>query len=115
MNQINLCYYMFKLIENLDNYFILNQEGEIAIIGTKLIVNATTKSKHPFSPYRHPVDIEFPVFFLIIATEKKSKINKYFIKNRLHILYLNEDEGFPQTAEEYKEILDDFVEKAFRV
>lgn len=104
---------MFKLIENLDNYFILNQEGEIAIIGTKLVVNATTKSKHPFQPYRHPADIELPVFFLIIATEKNNKIKNDFVKNKLPVLSLGDKKNLPKTAEEFRNKFNKFVEETF--
>lgn len=104
---------MFKLIENLDNYFILSCTEKEAIIGTKLLVPLIPKSVNIFQLNSTQVDREFHVFFLIVATEKNSKINNDFIKNGLHILYLNEDEEFPQTAEEFREILNDFIKKTF--
>lgn len=102
---------MFKLIENLDNFFILSEEKEDAIIGTYVTLRITrTNNKHPFSPHFPPKDKEIPVFFLLSCVKKGSKRLDNFIKNELPVCSNAE---LPKTAEELRIMLNEFVEKTF--
>lgn len=105
---------MFKLIENLDNFFILSEEKEDAIIGTYVTLRITrTNNKHPFSPHLQPKDKEIPVFFLVSCTKKGSKRLDNFTKNKLPVLYLSNNQEIPKTAEDFRIKFNEFVEKTF--
>jgi hypothetical protein len=104
------------LVKKLDDYCILNQSKEYAVIGTAIVIrDDTPKQNHlSFSTYipanniYHEYDKLVPVFFLVRISEKEKDISKFLKKNKLDILDII-DKKCIGNLDMVKGLLDDFV------
>lgn len=107
---------MFEILEKfvkhlakLDEYYVLRQEKEHIIIGTKIIIKEHKEFLgNVFQPRTQNIDKELPVFFLVTIAAKPLEIDKMFIKNNLPLLSINNKKGI-STVEGVKSLLDGFV------
>lgn len=112
---------MFEIIEKfvkylakLDNYYVLKQEKEHIIIGTKIIIKEHKEILgNIFQPHSKNIDKELPVFFLVTVATKPLEIDKVFLKNGLPLLSLNNKKRISK-IENVKMLLDDFVVSNFK-
>lgn len=112
---------MFEILEKfvknltkLDNYYVLRQEKEHVIIGTKIIIKEHKEFLgNVFQPRTQNIDKELPVFFLVTIAAKPLEIDKIFIKNKLPFLSINRKKEI-STIEGVKTLLDDFVLNFFK-
>lgn len=103
-----------KNIEKLDNYYVLRQEKEHIIVGTKIIIKEHKEFLgNVFQPRTQNIDKELPVFFLVTVAMKPLEIDKMFIKNKLPLLSVNNKKGVA-TLESIKNLLDEFVTGVFK-
>jgi len=103
-----------KNIAKLDNYYILRQEKEHIIIGTKIIIKEHKESLgNVFQPRTHNIDKELCVFFLVTIAAKPLEIDKMFLKNKLPLLSINHKKGI-STIEGVRSLLDEFVINNFK-
>lgn len=103
-----------KTIKKLDNYYVLRQEKEHIIVGTKIIIKEHKEFLgNVFQPRTQNIDKELPVFFLVTIAAKPLEIDKMFLKNRLPILSVNNKKGVA-TLENIKNLLDAFVVNNFK-
>jgi len=111
---------MFEILEKfvkhlakLDEYYVLRQEKEHIIIGTKIIIKEHKEFLgNVFQPRTQNIDKELPVFFLVTIAAKPSEIDKMFLKCNLPLLSINNKKGIA-TVEGLKTLLDDFVNDNF--
>jgi len=111
---------MFEILEKfvkhlakLDEYYVLRQEKEHIIIGTKIIIKEHKEFLgNVFQPRTQNVDKELPVFFLVTTAAKPLEIDKIFLKNELPLLSINNKKGI-STIESVKTLLDEFVNDNF--
>ena len=98
-----------KKLEKLDDYYILRQDKESIIIGTKIIIKEHKEILgNVFQPFSKNVDRELPVFFLITFVKNDSKLIKEFIKRNYPILtYTN------CNIKDLKQSLDEFISSRF--
>lgn len=105
-------------LKNLDNYWILRQEKEYIIIGTKIIILEHRMICQPdsFTPHIKNVDKELPVFFIITVSKKSLDLDKIFINGNIPILAINNMQKRNQdiVKDNIKELLDEFVSKSFK-
>lgn len=112
---------MFEILEKfvkhlvkLDEYYVLRQEKEHIIIGTKIIIKEHKEFLgNVFQPRTQNVDKELPVFFLVTIAAKPLEIDKIFLKNELPLLSINNKKGI-STIEGVKTLLDEFVNDNFK-
>ncbi|MEN9919350.1 MAG: hypothetical protein RL662_1786 [Bacteroidota bacterium] len=112
---------MFEILEKfvkhlakLDEYYVLRQEKEHIIIGTKIIIKEHKEFLgNVFQPRTQNVDKELPVFFLVTIAAKPLEIDKLFLKNKLPLLSINNKKGI-STIEGVKTLLDEFVLNFFK-
>lgn len=103
-----------KNIEKLDNYYVLRQEKEHIIVGTKIIIKEHKEFLgNVFQPRTQNIDKELPVFFLVTIAAKPLEIDKIFLKNRLPLLSINHKKGI-STIEGIKNLLDEFAVNNFK-
>lgn len=111
---------MFEILEKfvkhlakLDEYYVLRQEKEHIIIGTKIIIKEHKEFLgNVFQPRTQNVDKELPVFFLVTIAAKPLEIDKMFLKYNLPFLSINNKKGIA-TVEGVKTLLDEFVNDNF--
>lgn len=111
---------MFEILEKfvkhlakLDKYYVLRQEKEHIIIGTKIIIKEHKEFLgNVFQPRTQNIDKELPVFFLVTIAAKPLEIDKIFLKNELPLLSINHKRGI-STIEGVKTLLDEFVNDNF--
>lgn len=113
---------MFEILEKivkhlakLDNYYVLRQEKEHIIIGTKIIIKEHREfSGNIFQPHTKNVEKELSVFFLvtIVDPSKPLEIDKTFIANKLPILPLY-NKKCATTLESVRNLLDNFIKDNF--
>ncbi len=118
---------MFKILEKfvqnlkkLDNYYLLRQEEEYIIVGTKIIIIEYKIISQPDSfttitPNELNKDYfkkELPVFFLVTNTKKSSEIEKTFKNNKLPVLDISGTKKNPN-IEDMEELLTDFIKSSF--
>jgi hypothetical protein len=112
---------MFEILEKfvkhlakLDNYYVLRQEKEHIIIGTKIIIKEHKEFLgNVFQPRTQNVDKELPAFFLVTIAAKPLEIDKMFIKSKLPFLSINNRKS-SSTVESVKDLLDEFVINNFK-
>lgn len=112
---------MFEILEkfvkhlaNLDEYYVLRQEKEHIIIGTKIIIKEHKEFLgNVFQPRTQNIDKELPVFFLVTIAAKPLEIDKMFLKYNLPLLSINNKKGIA-TVEGVKTLLDEFVNDNFK-
>ena len=112
---------MFEILEKfvkhlakLDKYYVLRQEKEHIIIGTKIIIKEHKEfSGNIFQPRTQNIDKELPVFFLVTIAAKPLEIDKMFLKYNLPLLSINNKKGIA-TVEGVKTLLDEFVNDNFK-
>jgi len=112
---------MFKIFEKflikfkkLENYYILRQEQELIIVGTKIIIKEhKVILGNIFQPQSKNIDKELPVFFLISIKGTTSLIDKDFIRYKLPILILNKNQLLKE-KDDLKDILDEFLVGTFK-
>jgi hypothetical protein len=103
-----------KYLTKLDSYYVLRQEKEHAIIGTKIIINEHKEFLgNVFQPRSQNVDKELPVFFLVTIAKKAQEIDKMFMQSSLPLLSINNKKGV-STKEDVKNLLDEFVINNFK-
>jgi hypothetical protein len=102
-----------KNIEKLDNYYVLRQEKEHIIVGTKIIIKEHKEFLgNVFQPRTQNIDKELAVFFLITTASKPLEIDKMFIQKKLPLLSINNKKGI-SNIEGVKTLLDDFLANNF--
>lgn len=115
---------MFEILEKivkhlakLDNYYVLKQEKEYIILGTKIIFKRPKKfDANPFSTYTFPEDHELPIFF-VVTTQPLSEpleIDQIFGKNKFPRLPLH-GKKVAVTLDSVRNLLDDFVRDNFKI
>lgn len=114
---------MFEILEKivkhlakLDNYYVLRQEKEHIIIGTKIIIKEQREINGAgFQPYVAAVNKEFAVFFLvtIVDPSKPLEIDKIFMTNKLPILPLY-NKKCAVTLDSVRNLLSNFVKDNFK-
>ncbi len=109
-----------KLVKKLDDYYILAQDKERLIIGTKVVVRDDTPKVKPYSFFEyipqnnafHKYEKLLPVFFLVTISQEHTDIDKLFIKNGLHILSIISKKSIGN-LESIGDLFDNFVDKNF--
>ncbi|CAB4124226.1 hypothetical protein UFOVP51_82 [uncultured Caudovirales phage] len=101
-----------KYFSKLDDYYILRQEKEHLIIGTKIVIKEYKESEHTFSTFVQKIDKTIGVCFLITIAEKATPLDKLFIQQELPLLSINNKKG-TGTFKDFREKLDNFVENNF--
>lgn len=101
-----------KYFLKLDDYYILRQEKEHIIVGTKIIIKEQRETEQTFSYRIEKVDKPVDVFFLITIAEKVAALDKLFIERKLPLLSLNNKKG-TSSLKDFKEKLDQFVTNNF--
>ncbi len=102
-----------KYFPKLDDYYILRQEKEHIIVGTKILVKQHTEFKESvFQPLTKITDKEVAVFFLITIAEKAAPLDKLFIQRKLPLLSLNNKKG-ANSLKDFSDTLHNFVENNF--
>jgi len=97
----------------LDKYYILRQEKEHLIVGTKIaITEYDDKTKNLFILKAEYKKKELDVFFLITVADKAKELDKLFLKRNLPLLSLNNKKGI-SSLKEFEIKLDSFVENNF--
>ncbi len=94
----------------LENYNILYIEEDTMIVGTKISLERVKKITTTFSYHEQHIPTILPIFFVITASAKKSKIEKTFDKEQLPTLILTK-QLLNETAEKMKNSLLDFIKK----
>jgi hypothetical protein len=104
-----------KNLGKLDEYYVLRQEKEQVIIGTKInFLEYKPEIMQVFSTYEpDPIIKELPVFFLVTASLKTSPLDKSFLQNNLPLLSINKHKG-KLTVEGIKNLLEDFIMNNFK-
>jgi hypothetical protein len=106
---------MFKLIENLDNYFVLSHLKNEAVIGVNLSFKEYKESKaNIFQPSSRVLNKELPIFFLVCIGKKPTKMSIDFAGFGFPVLWLTNKNNIPSTGEEVRNLLNDFVSETFR-
>lgn len=104
-----------KNLGKLDEYYVLRQEKEQVIIGTKIKFLEHRPDMvqlfRSFSPA--PITKEFPVFFLVTTSLKTSPLDKSFLQNNLPLLSINKHKG-KLSVEGIKNLLEDFIMNNFK-
>lgn len=104
-----------KNLGKLDEYYVLRQEKEQVIIGTKINFlehrPEITQIFRSFQP--DPITKELPVFFLVTVSLKPSPLDKFFLQNNLPLLSINKHKG-KLTVEGIKNLLEDFIMNNFK-
>jgi hypothetical protein len=110
-----------KLVKKLDDYYILSQDEEHIIVGTKVTVRDDTPIVNTMSSmlYRpmdnayHEYNKILPVFFLVTIAKRQTDLDKIFIKNDLSILSINNQKNI-DTLEHIRELFDNFIKYNFK-
>jgi hypothetical protein len=114
---------MFEILEKivkhlakLDNYYLLKQEKEYIIIGTKIIFKKS-KITHPplsFTPVTVETEIELPIFFVVTVKSLTEKLDmdRFFTANKFPMCSLYKKK-IAITSQSVKNLLDDFVRDNF--
>lgn len=104
-----------KNLEKLDKYYVLRQEKEHIIIGTKIeFLEHKPEITQIFRTYQpKPETKTLPIFFLVTIAQKQSDLDKFFIKEKLPFLSINKYKK-NMTLENTKLLLDDFVFSNFK-
>lgn len=101
---------MFKIIEKLENYYILRCQKEFAIIGTKIVFQQYKKfNTSVMQPKSAPVSKAFPIFFMVTVSKKISSREAEFRAEKLPILNLANNKNIFSNEDEIKEALDKFI------
>lgn len=100
-----------KKLKKLENYFILREEDEYFIVGTKIIIKEHKEVHTTFSTYTSNLDRELPVFFMLYFGQS-SNIHDKFIKNNLPIFNWNSTNS-NSSNDKIKLLLDEFINKTF--
>lgn len=101
-----------KYFTKIDDYYILHQEKEHLIIGTKIKIKEYKESELVFSTFSQKINRTINVYFLITIAERASILDKLFIKHELPLLSLNNKKG-TASLKEFKDKLDNFVQNNF--
>jgi hypothetical protein len=113
---------MFEILEKivkhlakLDNYYVLRQEKEYIILGTKIIYEKPKEYKLTFSTYNFNNNVELPIFFVVTIKplSEISEIDQFFVKNKFPMLSLH-GKKITVTLESVRNLLDDFVRDNFK-
>ena len=103
-----------KNLEKLDKYYVLRQEKEHVIIGTKIeFLEHKPEITQVFSTYKPKPEIKtLPVFFLVTVTSKPLDLDKTFLNKKLPILSINK---YKKLSEKLNlDLLDEFVLNNFK-
>ena len=112
---------MFKIFEKflknlkkLDSYYVLRQEENLIILGTKVIVKEHQELMgNIFQPQTRNVNKELPVFFLVSVEGDKSSLNQDFRVFKLPILILNKNQLILEN-DNLKDLLEKFLVDTFK-
>jgi hypothetical protein len=112
---------MFKIFEKfigklkkLDNYYILREEENLIIVGTKIIIKEHKEMLgNIFQPRTQNIDKELPIFFIIAVCDVPFDDKNEFKKKNLPILYLDKYK-LAKNSDSIKDILDDFIVDNFK-
>lgn len=104
---------LVKILEKLDNYYVLRQEDEHLILGTDIeFLEHKPEITQVFTTYSpKPIRKKLSVFFLVTNTAKASELDNFFLKKKLPILSINKHK---LTLENVKELLEQFVINNFK-
>ncbi len=103
---------IIKYFTKLDDYYILHQDKEHLIVGTKIIIKEYKEKQLVFSEHSQKRDKPLGVSFLITIAEKASSLDKLFINRNLPLLSINNKKD-TATLKEFKDKLDNFVQNNY--
>ena len=78
---------LVKKLGKLEDYYVLRQEKDHVIVGTKIIIKEHKEFfGNVFQPRTQNISKELPVFFLITIAKKPLEIDKMFLTNKLWLV-----------------------------
>lgn len=103
-----------KNLSKLSNYYILREEKDHVIVGTKIIINEHKEFLgNVFQPRTENIDKELSVFFLVSNAPKALELDKMFMNNELPLLSIYRKKGI-SNKEAVSTLLNEFIINNFK-
>lgn len=101
-----------KNLQKLDKYWVLGQQGEYLIIGTKINILEHRHTRTTFISHTVNKEKELPVFFLVTISKNSTEFEKKFSNKNVPILYDSSFKEYTNTAK-ISELFDNFIKLKF--